>query len=406
MTRSDSISIIQNSPPQNTTHLEFASLAIHAGSPHDPVTGAVIEPISLSTTFSQRNHSQYEYSRSANPNRDNFEAATTALEAGARYSVAFASGSASTSMIVQALLAPGSRILASNDVYGGTFRYFSNVAKAHGVTVSFENLRDPELIRDNWNDNTKMVWIESPSNPTLSLVDIAAISEIAHQRGAIVVADNTFLSPYLSNPILLGADIVSHSVTKYINGHSDVIMGVASFAHTRHFEKVKFLQNAIGAVPSPFDCFLAHRGLKTLHLRMKACCDNALAVAEALESHPAVTKVLYPGLASHPQRNLAQKQHRKGLGGGMVSFRIHGGYDAAQKFCRSTKLFTLAESLGGIESLCEIPWSMTHAAIDETMRIEFGVTENLVRLSVGCEDAEDLVKDVIQAVEKATMGGM
>jgi len=384
---------------------QFGTLAVHAGAPHDPSTGAVIESISLSTTFAQNGVGKpvgaYEYSRSANPNRDNFEVAVAALEH-ARWALAFASGSATTATILQSLAA-GSHVISVSDVYGGTHRYFTKVALAHGVEVTFSpsiELDVEELIRE----QTKLIWIESPSNPTLSLVDIRNVATVAHKHGILVVVDNTFLSPYVQNPLDHGADIVVHSVTKYINGHSDVVMGVAAFNSEELKERLTFLQNAIGAIPSPFDSWLAHRGLKTLHLRAREASKNAMAVATALEASPNVIAVNYPGLDSHRQRAVAIKQHRDGLGGGMLSFRLKGGHAAAERFCQQTKIFTLAESLGGVESLCEVPSAMTHAGIPKEQREAIGVFDDLVRLSCGVEDAEDLTKDVLQALEKAVVG--
>jgi len=381
---------------------KFGTLAVHAGSPHDPATGAVIEAISLSTTFAQNAVGQpvgeYEYSRSSNPNRDNFEKAVAALEH-AKYALAFSSGSATTANILQSLAA-GSHVISVSDVYGGTHRYFTQVAKAHGVKVTFT----PEIevdISAHINEQTKLVWIESPSNPTLRLVDIRAVATAAHVHGIMVVVDNTFLSPYVQNPLDLGADIVVHSVTKYINGHSDVVMGVAAFNSDELKTRLGFLQNAIGAVPSPFDSWLAHRGLKTLHLRAREATRNATAVATALEASPHVISVNYPGLNSHPHRHIALKQHRDGMGGGMLSFRIEGGHAAAERFCQRTGIFTLAESLGGVESLVEVPSSMTHAGIPKDQREAVGVFDDLVRISCGVEDAEDLVADVLQALERA-----
>lgn len=393
-------------PPRAASPVhQFGTLAVHAGSPIDPTTGAVIEPLSLSTTFAQSAPGKplgaYEYSRSSNPNRDNFEEAIAALEH-ARYALAFSSGSATTATILQSLAA-GSHVISVSDVYGGTHRYFTKVALAHGVEVTFSPSIEEsvaELIRP----ETKLIWIESPSNPTLSLVDIRNVATIAHQHGILVVVDNTFLSPYVQNPLDLGADIVIHSVTKYINGHSDVVMGVAAFNSDALEERLTFLQNAIGAVPSPFDCWLAHRGVKTLHLRAREASVNALTVAKALEASPHVIAVIYPGLDSHAQRSIALKQHRNGMGGGMLSFRIKGGHAAAEKFCQSTKIFVLAESLGGVESLVEIPSAMTHAGIPQKQREAIGVFDDLVRVSCGVEDAEDLRKDVLQALEKAVVG--
>ncbi|KAL4883651.1 Cys/Met metabolism PLP-dependent enzyme-domain-containing protein [Aspergillus karnatakaensis] len=387
---------------ESTQKPEFATLAVHAGAPHDPTTGAVIAPISLSTTFAQESVGKpvglYEYTRSSNPNRDNFEEAVAALEH-AKYALAFSSGSATTATILHSL-APGSHVVSVSDVYGGTHRYFTKVASAHGVDVSFSPTLGSDverLIRP----ETKLVWIETPSNPTLSLVDIRQVAEIAHRHGVLVVVDNTFMSPYVQNPLDHGADIVIHSVTKYINGHSDVLMGVAAFNSEELKERLTFLQNAIGAVPSPFDCWLAHRGLKTLHLRAREATTNATAIAQALESSPHVISVNYPGLDSHPSRKIAIKQHRRGMGGGMLSFRIRGGQKAAHLFCQYTKIFTLAESLGGIESLCEVPSSMTHAGIPREEREAAGVFDDLVRMSCGIEDVEDLTVDTLQALEKA-----
>ncbi|KAL6720725.1 cystathionine gamma-lyase cys3 [Lecanora helva] len=401
----------------------FGTLAVHAGSPHDPSTGAVIQPISLSTTFAQTGVGKpvgaYEYVRSSNPNRyalkiniendhhsaqkyrDNFEEAIAALEH-AKYALAFSSGSATTATILQSL-AQGSHVVSVSDVYGGTHRYFTQVANAHGVQITFSPSIEADVEGMIRPGETKLIWIESPSNPTLSLVDIRAVATIAHQHGIMVVVDNTFLSPYVQNPLDHGADIVVHSVTKYINGHSDVLMGAAAFNSPDLKKRLTFLQNAIGAVPSAFDCWLAHRGLKTLHLRAREASNNALIIANALESSPHTLLVNYPGLPSHPQRNIALKQHRSGLGGGMLSFRIKGGTAAAERFCQSTNIFTLAESLGGVESLCEVPSSMTHSGIPKAQREAAGVWDDLVRISCGVEDGEDLRKDVLQALEKAVV---
>ncbi|KAI0593410.1 Cys/Met metabolism PLP-dependent enzyme [Biscogniauxia sp. FL1348] len=392
-----------DTPPRPPTPVHgFGTLAVHAGAPHDPTTGAVIEPISLSTTFEQtavgRPVGAYEYSRSSNPNRDNFEKAVAALEH-ANYALAFGSGSAATATILQSL-ASGSHVISVSDVYGGTHRYFTRVAKAHGVTVTFTPQIEVD-IAEHIRENTKLIWIESPSNPTLRLVDIRAVASAAHARGVQVVVDNTFLSPYVQNPLDHGADIVVHSVTKYINGHSDVVMGLAAFNSDELRDRLSFLQNAGGAVPSAFDCWLAHRGVKTLHLRVRQSSTNATAVAKALEASPNVLAVNYPGLDSHPQRDIAQKQHRDGMGGGMLSFRIRGGRAAAERFCQLTKIYTLAESLGGIESLVELPSAMTHAGIPKDQREAVGVFDDLVRISSGIEEPDDLVRDVLQALDRA-----
>ena len=335
--------------------------------------------------------------------RENFEKAIASLEH-SRFALAFSSGSATTATILQSL-ASGSHVVSVSDVYGGTHRYFTKVAAAHGVEVTFSpniEVSVAKLIRPN---ETKLIWIESPSNPTLSLVDIRNVASIAHQHGIMVVVDNTFLSPYIQNPLDNGADIVVHSVTKYINGHSDVLMGAAAFNSPELNERLTFLQNAIGAVPSPFDCWLAHRGLKTLHLRARAASDNATLIARTLAASPHVIAVNYPGLPSHPQHHIALKQHRAGLGGGMLSFRIKGGMAAAERFCQNTQIFTLAESLGGVESLVEVPGSMTHAGIPKVEREAAGVFEDLVRISCGIEDGEDLRKDVLRGLERAIVHG-
>ncbi|EMF17940.1 cystathionine gamma-lyase [Sphaerulina musiva SO2202] len=381
---------------------KFGTLAVHAGSPHDPVTGAVIESISLSTTYAQTSVGkpvgEHEYTRSSNPNRWNFETSIAALEQ-AKYALAFSSGSATTAIILQSLAA-GSHVISVSDVYGGTHRYFTKVASAHGVQVTFSPSIELDVASMIQPDRTKLIWIESPSNPTLSLVDIRAVAHIAHQHGILVVVDNTFMSPYIQNPLSHGADIVVHSVTKYINGHSDVLMGVAAYNSDSLHDRLKFLQNAIGAVPSPFDCWLAHRGLKTLHLRAREATRNATAVASALHASPHVLAVNYPGLENHPQRAIALRQHRDGMGGGMLSFRIQGGNSAANRFCEATRIFTLAESLGGVESLIEVPASMTHMGIPKEQREAAGVFDDLVRISCGVEDSEDLVADILQALEK------
>lgn len=394
----------------------FATLAVHAGSHPDSTTGAVIPAISLSTTFAQSKPAVpvgvYEYSRSANPNRDGFETAVAALERG-KFALGYSSGSAATANVLQAL-AVGSHVVSIGDVYGGTHRYFTKVAQAHNVEVDFTNSIETDLAGIITKD-TSLIWIESPSNPTLTVTDIKLVSqivavqratraEVGNDRPLYLVVDNTFLSPYIQNPFTLGADIVIHSVTKYINGHSDVVMGVAITSDDLIHEKLRFLQNALGAIPSPFDSWLAHRGLKTLHLRARAASTNAQAVAEFLEQSIGTTvqAVSYPGLKTHPKRRVVLTQHRDGLGGGMVAFRIVGGAEAAAKFCAATQIFTLAESLGGIESLCEVPAAMTHAGIPKDKREASGVYDDLIRLSVGIEDTADLVADVAQALQAAT----
>lgn len=307
-------------------------------------------------------------------------------------------------------LPAGSHVVSVGDVYGGTYRYMTRLASAHGVEVSFTSSIETELAGLIRPGATRLVWIESPSNPTLSVVDISAVVGVAHGfDGVKVVVDNTFLSPYIQSPLALGADVVLHSVTKYINGHSDVLMGVLATDSDELREKLFFLQYAVGSVPGAFDCWLAHRGLKTLHLRMREASRNALMVARALEKNPLIEAVNYPGLESHPRRDVVRRQHRDGLGGGMLSFRIRvpeglDGAEVAGRFCRETKLFALAESLGGVESLVEVPATMTHASVPKVHREANGVFDDLVRMSCGIEDGEDLVWDVQRALEVATSG--
>ncbi len=375
----------------NEKNYGFGTKAIHAGQSPDPSTGAVMVPIYATSTYVQESpgvHQGYEYSRSHNPTRFAYERCVAALEGGTR-GFAFASGLAATSTILE-LLDSGSHVVAMDDVYGGSYRLFEGVRRrSAGLDFSWVDLTDVAAFEAAIRPNTKMVWIETPTNPTLKLVDIAAIAERAKKRGLIVVVDNTFCSPALQQPLSLGADLVMHSATKYINGHSDMIGGLAVVGErTDLAEQMGYLQNAVGGVQGPFDSFLALRGLKTLHLRMKAHCENAQAIAEFLEHHPAVERVAYPGLKAHPQYALA-KQQMKGAGG-MVSVWLKGGFDSAKRFMERTELFACAESLGGVESLVNHPAVMTHASVPEARRAALGVTDNLVRLSVGVEDVADL----------------
>lgn len=390
---------------QPVENFKFGTKAIHAGSHHDSSTGAVIPAISLSTTFAQHAPAQpigvYEYSRSQNPNRDNFEQAVAALEQG-KYGLAFSSGSATTAIVLQSL-PQGSHAISFADVYGGTHRYFTKVANTHGVRTDFSHDLVNELPKL-LNKDTRLVWIESPSNPTLTITDIEKVATIIadykkanNVEDLFLVVDNTFLSPYIQNPLVLGADVVVHSGTKYINGHSDVVIGVLATNNKSLYEKFQFLQNAVGAVPSPFDSWLAHRGLKTLHLRVKTASESALKLAKYLQSSEYVEAVNYPGLESHENYDVVVKQHRNSLGGGIVSFRIKGDGKSAAKFVSNTKIFTLAESLGGIESLIEVPAVMTHAGIPREARQASGVYDNLIRVSVGIEDIDDLIADFDQA---------
>ncbi len=376
----------------------LGTLAIHAGQSPDPSTGAVMMPIYATSTYVQSSpgvHQGFEYSRSHNPTRFAYERCVAALEGGSR-GFAFASGLAATSTILE-LLDSGSHVIAMDDVYGGTYRLFERVRRrSAGLDFSWVDLSDAAAFEAAIRPETRMVWIETPTNPLLKLVDIAAIATVARKRGLIVVVDNTFSSPILQRPLELGAHLVMHSATKYLNGHSDMVGGMAVVGDdTGLAEQMAFLQNSIGAVQGPFDSFLALRGLKTLHLRMQAHCANALALAQWLETLPAIEKVIYPGLESHPQHELAKRQ-MDGFGG-MVSIYLKGGLDAATRFCERTELFALAESLGGVESLINHPAVMTHASVPAERRAHLGVTDNLVRLSVGVEAAADLRADLQHA---------
>ena len=377
----------------------LGTLAIHAGQSPDPSTGAVMTPIYATSTYVQSSpgeHQGFEYSRSHNPTRFAYERCVAALEGGTR-GFAFASGLAATSTILE-LLDSGAHVIAMDDVYGGTYRLFERVRRrSAALDFSWVDLTDPAAFEAAIRPETKMVWIETPTNPLLKLVDIERIASIARQRGLIVVVDNTFSSPILQRPLSLGAHIVMHSATKYINGHSDMVGGLAIVGDDAELaEKMTFLQNAVGGVQGPFDSFLALRGLKTLHLRMKAHCENAMALAEWLQAHPSIERVIYPGLRSHPQHALAKRQ-MDGFGG-MVTIFVKGGLEGAKRFCERTELFALAESLGGVESLVNHPAIMTHASVPPERRAQLGLFDNLVRLSVGVEDALDLRKDLERAL--------
>jgi cystathionine gamma-lyase len=389
------------SPPVSTSS-GFGTRAIHSGQHPDPITGAVTVPISLATTFVQKSpglHTGYEYSRTGNPTRAAFEANIAGIE-NARYGLAFASGSAATVTIIN-MLSSGDHVITVDDVYGGTNRYFNRVATpANNMSFSMVDFCAPGAIEAAITPKTKLMWIETPTNPTLKVVDIKNAARIAKQHNIICVVDNTFASPYLQNPLDLGADIVVHSVTKYLGGHSDCVMGVLATNREDIYTKLKFLQNAIGAVPAPFDCYMALRGVKTLHLRMRQHCSNAMTVAKFLESHPLVDRVLYPGLPSHPQHNIAKTQMRDF--GGMVTFFIKGGIEESRAFLENLNLFALAESLGAVESLAEHPAIMTHAAVPAEQRKALGISDSLIRLSVGVEDIEDILNDLKTALSKVT----
>jgi cystathionine gamma-synthase len=372
----------------------FETRAVHAGQEPDPASGAVVPPISVSSTYAHRGvgrHSGYEYSRSGNPTRRAYEVCVASLE-GAAYGFAFASGMAAEDALLR-LLAPGDRVLIPDDAYGGTYRIVSQVFAPLGVEWTAVDFTDPGALEREWPSDTKMVWLETPSNPALTVVDIGALSRVAHERGARVVVDNTFATPYLQRPLGLGADAVVHSATKYLGGHSDVVGGFVAVDDRELAAHVGFLQNAVGAVPSPFDCFLVLRGVKTLALRMERHCENARAVAAMLAEHPAVSQVLYPGLPNHRGYAVATRQMRDF--GGMVSFLSAGGEDGALAMLEKTRLFTLAESLGGVESLIEHPARMTHASAAES---PLAVDPALVRISVGIESTADLLADLEQAL--------
>ena len=373
----------------------FETAAIHAGQEPDPVTGAVVPPISLSTTFQQAQvgqHRGYEYSRSGNPTRTAYETQVAALE-GAVHGLAFASGLAAEDNVLR-LLAAGERVLLGNDAYGGTYRLISKVHTQ--LAWSAVDLLDVDGLAAGWPDDTKLIWLETPTNPMLRCFDIEAIAAIAHSRGAMVVVDNTFATPYLQQPLALGADVVVHSATKYLGGHSDVVGGFLALDDEELTQRLRYTQNAAGAVPAPFDCYMALRGVKTLAIRMERHCSNARAVVDLLIGHPAVEQVLYPQLPDHPGHAAAAKQMRDF--GGMVSFTLRAGQEAALRVAAATELFTLGESLGAVESLIEHPGQMTHASAAGS---PLEVPDNLLRLSVGIETAADLVADLEQALSHA-----
>ena len=387
--------------------LGFSSRAIHAGQEPDPSTGAVVPPIYQVSTYKQDGigglRGGYEYSRSANPTRTSLEECIASLEGGER-GFAFASGLAGEDTVLRALLTPGDHVVVPSDAYGGTYRLFNQVARPWGVEHSIAKVADVDSVRAALRPNTRMVWVETPTNPLLGIADIEAIAEVAHEAGALLVVDNTFASPYLQNPLALGADVVVHSTTKYAGGHSDVVggavvvrAGAQTAAGESVSERIGYHQNAMGAVSGPFDAWLVLRGLKTLAVRMERHCDNAERVVDFLLGHDGVSAVHYPGLPDHPNHDVAARQMRRF--GGMVSFRVRGGEDVATKVCAETQLWTLGESLGGVESLIEHPGRMTHASVAGT---ELEVPGDLIRLSVGIEDVEDLIADLGQALDRLT----
>ena len=378
--------------------MRFATRAIHAGQAPDPTTGAIMTPIYLTSTYVQEapgKHQGYEYSRTQNPTRTALEANLAALEEG-QFGLAFASGMAAEATILQ-LLKSGDHIVCCQDLYGGTYRLMSRVFRRFNIEARFVDATDVGAIAQAIRPATRLIWLESPSNPMLTVCDIAAIAAIAHQKGIKVVVDNTFASPALQQPFRLGADLVLHSTTKYLGGHSDVVGGAIIVNDEALYQELKFLQNAVGAVPGPLDCFLVLRGIKTLAVRMRAHCENAMALATHLARHPEVVRVFYPGLPESPYHALAIKQ--MSAFGGMIALELQGGPERNVRFASKTRIFALAESLGGAESLVGYPLVMTHAAIPAEQRNKAGLPEALVRLSVGIEDIEDLIEDIERAIE-------
>ena len=379
---------------------KFATRTIHAGQSPDPTTGAIMPPIYATSTYVQESpgvHKGYEYSRTQNPTRMAYERCVADLESGS-HGFAFASGMAATGTILE-LVDSGSHILAMDDLYGGTRRLFSGVrARSAGLAFSYADLSDPDAAEAAMRDDTAMVWIESPTNPLLKLVDLKAIATLAKRRGALVVVDNTFATPYLQRPLELGADIVMHSATKFINGHSDMVGGIVVVSDGELARRLAYLQNSIGSVAGPFDSFLALRGVKTLDVRMERHCASAMKIAAWLEQHERVASVLYPGLPSHPQHALAQRQ-MPGFGG-IVTFFIKGNLDNARSFLERCRVFALAESLGGVESLVDHPAIMTHASVPAEERAKLGISDTLIRLSIGIEAVDDLIADLDQALAR------
>ncbi|MDL1912377.1 cystathionine gamma-synthase [Chloroflexi bacterium CFX6] len=380
--------------------MKFETLAIHAGQEPDPNNGAVMTPVYLTSTYAQdgvgKPRQGYEYSRTMNPTRKALQDCLARLESG-KWGLAFASGLAATDAVLR-LLNAGDHVLAGNDVYGGTFRLFDKVLRRFNLDFTFADTTDPEFVADALTPSTRLVWLETPTNPYLRITDIRAVAEVvhAHRNKPLLVVDNTFATPYLQRPLELGADIVVHSTTKYLGGHSDVVGGAVIVEDKHLADKLHFLQNAVGAVPGPMDCFLVLRGIKTLPLRMDRHYENALAIVEFLEKHPKVEKLYYPLHASHPGQKIAKQQMKNG--GGMISFIVKGGREAAIRTVESTRLFTLAESLGGVESLIEVPAAMTHLSVAGS---QLDVDPSLVRLSVGIENRDDLIEDLKQALDKA-----
>jgi cystathionine gamma-lyase len=380
--------------------LRFETLAIHAGQRPDPTTGAVMTPVYLTSTYVQDGpgvHKGFEYSRTRNPTRDALEGCLAALEGG-RHGLAFASGLAATDAILHALSA-GDHVVYSDDVYGGTFRLFDRVFRRHGVEFTAVDMTDPASVERALRPSTRLIWIETPTNPMLKIVDLAAVAAVARARGVRTVVDNTFATPFFQRPLALGIDVVAHSTTKYLNGHSDVVGGAVVTSDEEIHAGLRFVQNAVGGVPSPMDAFLVLRGLKTLHVRMQRHEENAFRLARFLAAHPQVERVAYPGLPEHPQHALARRQ-MSGFGG-MLTFVIRGGLPAATAFLRAVRVFACAESLGGVESLVEHPAIMTHASVPPETRRRLGIDDGLVRVSAGIESGDDLVADLDRGLAAA-----
>jgi cystathionine gamma-lyase len=379
--------------------MKFGTKAIHAGQEPDPTTGAIMTPIFQTSTYVQASpgkHKGYAYARGKNPTRTALEDCIAALE-NAKYGLCFSSGMGATDAVIK-MLRPGDEVITGNDLYGGSYRMFTKVFANYGIKFHFIDLNDASNINNYINANTKLLWVETPTNPTMQIVDIEACAKIAKANKLIFAVDNTFASPYLQNPIDLGADIVMHSVTKYLGGHSDVVMGALLTSDDKLYEQLAFIHNSCGATPGPMDSFLVLRGIKTLHLRMKAHCENGKAIAHFLKNHPKVDKLYWPGFESHPNHDIAKKQMRDF--GGMISFSVKGAdLETTFKLASSFKVFSLAESLGGVESLINHPATMTHASIPKAEREAAGVVDGLLRLSVGVEDVEDLLADLEQALE-------
>ncbi|HUH18365.1 cystathionine gamma-synthase [Albibacterium sp.] len=378
--------------------MKFATKAIHAGQSPDPTTGAIMTPIYQTSTYTQAapgKHKGYEYSRGTNPTRTALEDCIAALENG-KFGLAFSSGMAATETALK-LLKPGDEVITGNDLYGGSYRIFTKLFEPYGIKFHFIDFSNPETIREYLNEKTRMIWVETPTNPTLQIVDILAVSKIAKEKNILLAVDNTFASPYLQNPLDLGADIVMHSVTKYISGHSDVVMGALVVNDEELYKQLFFYYNACGGTPGPQDCFLALRGIKTLHVRMKAHCENGRQVAEYLRNHPKIEKVYWPGFPDHNNHDIAKKQMRDF--GGMISIVFKdSSIENTFRVASSFKVFSLAESLGGVESLINHPATMTHGSIPKEVREKVGVVDNLIRLSVGIEDIDDLLEDLKQAL--------